>query len=218
MKRTLRLLALATVAVLGSRLPAFALGPLDVAVTAYFWNADTEVLDQTEASGDVGGRAEVWFKRIGGTAELFRLRPEGSLSDLDFDYGSLDVKWKLLDLTENNFLAVGAGYEKVDLKGSTIDDNSSGPRVMAEGRVGLTSILWFYGQLAYMPDLSDLHAGAVTFTNGSAFEYEFGLQLKPFPFLQLFGGYRMHKDEYDVPLGTGTIKHDGILVGAGVNF
>ena len=218
MKRTLRLLALATVAVLGSRLPAFALGPLDVAVTAYFWNANTEVLDQSEASGDVGGRAEVWFKRIGATAELFRLRPEDSLSDLDFDYASLDVKWKLLDLTENNFLAVGAGYEKLDLKGSLIDDNSSGPRVMAEGRVGLTSILWFYGQAAYMPDLSDLHAGAVTFTNGTAFEYEFGLQLKPFPFLQLFGGYRMHKDEYDVTAGTGTIKHDGILVGAGVNF
>jgi hypothetical protein len=89
---------------------------------------------------------------------------------------------------------------------------------MAEGRVGLTSILWFYGRAAYMPDLSDLDAGTVQFTNGSAFEYEFGLQIKPFPFLQLFGGYRQHKDEFDVPLGTTTIKHDGILVGAGVNF
>ena len=90
--------------------------------------------------------------------------------------------------------------------------------VMAEGRVGLTSILWFYGRGAYMPDLSDLDAGAVQFTNGSAFEYEFGLQVKPFPFLQLFGGFRSHKDEFDVPLGTAEIKHDGILVGAGVNF
>jgi hypothetical protein len=218
MTRTLRLLALATVAVLGSRLPAYALGPLDVAVTAYFWNADSEVLGQTEASGDVGGRAEVWFKRLGFTAELFRLRPEDSLSNFDFDYTSLDVQWRLLDLTENNFLALGAGYEKVDIKGPGIDDNSSGPRIMAEGRVGLTSILWFYGRGAYMPDLSDLEAGAVTFTNGTAFEYEFGLQVKPFPFLQIYGGFRQHKDEFDVPLGTTTIKHDGILVGAGVNF
>jgi len=218
MKRTLRLLALATVAVLGSRLPAFALGPVDLAVTAYYWNADSEVLNQKESSGDVGGRAELWFKRIGATGEYFRLSPGGSLSDLDFTYASLDVEWKLLDLTENNFLAVGAGYEKMDLKGNTIDDNSSGPRVMAEGRVGLTSILWFYGRAAYMPDMSDLDAGTVQFTNGSAFEYEFGLQLKPFPFLQLYGGYRQHKDDFDVPLGTTTIKHDGILVGAGVNF
>ena len=218
MKLTLRLLALAMVAFLGSRLPVFALGPLDVAVTAYYWNADTEVFGQTEASGDLGGRAEVWFKRLGVMGELFRLRPEGSLNDLDFDYMSLDVQWRLLDLTENNFLAVGAGYEKIDVKAPDIDDNSTGPRVMAEGRVGLTSILWFYGRAAYMPDLSDVDAGTVTFTNGSAFEYEFGLQIKPFPFLQLYGGYRQHKDEFDVPLGTTTVKHDGILVGAGVNF
>jgi hypothetical protein len=218
MKGTLRLLALATLVLLGSSLPARALGPVDLEVTALFWNSDTEVLGVSESSGEVGGRAEIWFKKLGASAALFRPRPEGALSDLDFDYTNLDVKWKLISPTENNFIALGAGYQNVDVTAGGLSDDSTGPRLVAEGRVGLTAILYFYGRGAYMPDLSDLEEGTVTLTNGSGFEYEFGLQVKPFPFLQLFGGFRSHKNEYDVPLGTTEFKHDGIVVGGGVNF
>jgi hypothetical protein len=217
MKGTLRLLVLAVI-VLGASVPVRALGPLDVEVTALFWNSDTEVLGVSESSGEVGARAEVWFKRLGASAAYFQPKPEGLLSDLDFEYTNLDVKWKFIAPTENNFFALGAGYQSVDLAGGGFDDDSTGARLVAEGRVGLTGILYFYGRGAYMPELSDIETGTVSLTNGSGFEYEFGLQLKPFPFLQLFGGFRSHKNEYDVPLGTTEFKHDGIVVGGGVNF
>ena len=218
MKGILRLLALVTVCVLGSAVPVRALGPVDLQVTALFWNSDTEVLGVSEPSGDVGFRGEMWVTRLGVSASFYQPTPEDSLSSLDFQYTDLDVKWKLISPTENNFLALGVGYQKVDLDSSGVSGDSQGPRLVAEGRVGLTNILYFYGRGAYMPDLSDLETGLVTLTDGSGMEYEFGLQLKPFPFLQLFGGYRFHKDEYETGIGNTEFKHDGFVAGAGVNF
>jgi hypothetical protein len=168
-------------------------------------------------SSSVGGRAEVWFvKKVGVSAALFRPSPdEGN----DIDYLNLDVKWRLLSPTENNFLAVGAGWQKIDISGDE-DVDSSGVRLVAEGRVGLVGIVYAYGRVAYLPSLDDIDAGGTPLTDGSGTEYEAGVQLKPMPFVQFFLGYRSHEDSWT--LGEDgpdvDIKTDGFVLGAGVNF
>lgn len=220
MTRTLRLLALGTVLAVAPHAPAWALGPVDGEVTALYWLSDTEVGDTSESSSALGGRAELWFvKKLGVSAGLYRPSPEGSLEGTDFDYKNLDIKWRLLSPTENNFLAVGAGWQKIDFDDNGVEADTSGPRLVAEGRVGLVNILYFYGRGAYLPDLDDMEVGLVTFTDGKGHELEFGLQVKPMPFVQFFAGYRIQEESFDGPLGFDIdLKHDGIVVGAGINF
>ena len=218
--RTLRLLALATVLAAAPHVPAWALGPVDGEVTVLYWNSDTDAFGASESSSAVGGRAELWFiKKLGVSAGIYRPEPDGSLDGLEFDYKNLDVKWRLISPTENNFLAVGAGWQLVDIDFGGFDTDTSGLRLVAEGRVGLVNILYLYGRAAYLPSLDDLDTGLITLTDGKGKEFEFGLQLKPMPFIQFFAGFRSHEDNFEGPFGADVdFKHDGIVAGAGVNF
>jgi hypothetical protein len=219
-KRPLRLLALLTVLAAAPSLPVWALGPVDGEVTALYWLSDTEVGDVSESSSAVSGRAELWFvKKFGVSAALYQPDPEDSLEGTDFDYKNIDFKWRLLSPTENNFLAIGAGWQQADYDDNGVEADTSGPRLVAEGRVGIVGMLYFYGRGAYLPDLDDMEVGLVTFTDGKGHELEFGVQLKPMPFVQFFGGYRTQEESFEGPFGNDIdLKHDGFVVGAGFNF
>ncbi len=190
--------------------PSLAAGPVDGEVTAVYWLSDTEVdLGNGESdsvgSEAIGFRAELWFiEKLGVSAGLFAADLEGS--DETVDYNNLDVKWRLLSPTENNFLAVGAGWQQIDV-GS---EDTGGVRVVADGRVGLVGFLYFYGRAAYVPSLSDVGE----LSGGSMTELEAGLMIKPAPFLQLFAGYRSNDVSFDAMDWT----TDGFVAGVGVNF
>ena len=190
--------------------PSLAAGPVDGEVTAMYWISDTKFEVSGEGSDSVGSeaigfRAELWFiEKLGVSAGLFAADLEDT--DETIDYNNLDVKWRLISPTENNFLAVGAGWQQIDVGG----EDTGGVRLVADGRVALVGFLYFYGRAAYVPSLSDV--GDVS--GGSMTELEFGLMIKPAPFLQLFAGYRSDDVSFDGVDWT----TDGFLAGVGVNF
>jgi hypothetical protein len=198
--------------------PAAAIGPADGEVTVLYWESDTDVSGVSEGSGDVGGRAEVWFlKRWGVSASLFQPNPGGALDGTDLRYTNLDAKFRLISPAENNFLAVGVGWQKIDVSGDASGD-TSGPRVVAEGRISV-KIVYFYARAAYLPELDDLKIADATYTNGSAQEIEAGIQIKPFPFFQIFAGYRADKTTFDAPEGGSfEVENQGPVAGIGFNF
>jgi hypothetical protein len=218
--RTLRLAAivLAALAVPLWPAPAVAVGPVDGEVTALYWDSDTDVSGVSEGSGDLGGRAEVWFlKRYGFSGEFFQPSPGGALDGTDLEYLNLDAKFRILAPSENNFLAVGVGWQKIDVSGDLTGD-TSGPRVVAEGRFSF-KIVYIYGRVAWLPELGDLTLGSDTFTNGQGQELEAGVQIKPFPFFQIFAGYRADKVTFDAPEGGSLeVKNEGPVAGIGFNF
>jgi hypothetical protein len=216
MKGIFRLLALATVCVLGSAVPVRALGPVDLEVTDPVLEPDTEVLGVSEASGDVGARAEMWITRFGVSASFYQYTPEDSLSSLDFQYTNLDAKWKLISPTENNFFALGVGYQKIDLDSSGFSDSSEGPRLVAEGRVGLTNLLYFYGRGAYMPDLPiSTRAWGRHRRLGHSTSLAWVGEALP---SSSSSEATASTDEYETGIGNTEFKHDGLVAGAGVNF
>ena len=222
MARSVRSLVLAGLALLTAALaptPAHALGPVDGEATLVYWDSDTEVGSTSASSSNVGGRAELWFfEKLGVSAALYRPEGDDALDGADFEYLNLDVKWRLHSPTENNFIAFGAGWQQVDLSGSTAAD-TSGPRLVVEGRVARAGVFYAYGRGAWLPDLDDWEVAGVPLTDGEGKEIEIGLQVKPAPFVQLFAGWRMHEDTFEGPLGNDLdFQHDGFLLGAGVNW
>ena len=205
-----RIVAAAVVVVGVAIVPSLAAGPVDGEITAVYWLSDSKFdlggLDSgTEKSEAVGFRAELWFvKKLGVSAGLFK----ADLVDSDetIDYNNLDVKWRLLSPTENNFLAVGAGWQQIDVGMK----DTGGVRLVVDGRVALVGFLYFYGRAAYVPSLS----GVDEVEGGSMTELEAGLMIKPVPFVQLFVGYRSD----DVSFDAGEWTTDGFLAGVGVNF
>ena len=218
--KTLRLaaIAVAALAVPFWPAPAEAVGPADGEVTALYWESDTEVDGISEGSGDVSGRAEIWFlKRCGVSGAYFQPSPGGALDGTKLEYLNLDAKFRVLSPSENNFLALGVGWQKIDVSGEASGD-TSGPRVVAEGRFSF-KIVYVYGRVAYLPDLDDLTLGDDTYTSGEGQELEAGVQIKPFPFFQIFAGYRADKVTFDAPEGGSLeVKNEGPVAGIGFNF
>jgi hypothetical protein len=217
MRRSTRALFCAA-ALAAAIVPAFALGPVDGEVSALYWGSKTEIATLDEGSGAPGGRADLWFfDRWGASAAMFEPSPEGDLAGSDIGYANVDLKWRFLSATRNNFLAIGAGWERFTLDGLA-EGESDGVRVVAEGRVGIVKVLYFYGRAAYLPSLSDLDTGTVVLTDGSGSEGEVGLQLKPWPFVQFFAGWRQNKTEFRSVAGDLSFENKGPVVGMGVNF
>ncbi len=218
--KTLRFAAIALAVFAASlwTVPALALGPVDGEVTALYWDSDTDVDGVSEGSGDVAGRAEIWFlTRWGVSGAYFQPSPGGLLEGAELEYLNLDAKIKVFAPTENNFVALGLGWQTVDLSGEESAD-TSGPRVVAEGRFSF-KIVYFYGRVAWLPELDDIAFGETTLTNGEGQEAEAGIQIKPFPFFQIFAGYRADKMSFDAPEGGSfEVENKGPVAGIGFNF
>ena len=216
-------------------LPAAAAGPVDGEFGAVYWLSDYDGSGVTALSSDSGSpafRASLWlFDKYGVKAGVYR-------SDLDdvgaieaSSYTSIDVMWRPLSPTSNNYIAVGLGWQEMDLNAIGLEGDTSGARVSAEGRVGLGRLFYAYGEGAYMPDLDDANATTVgfgQFEDLSGYEYEAGISWKVAPFINVRAGYRVHSVDFnqtglDPLLGfgsqfDGTAESSGFLMGARFNF
>ncbi|RMG43332.1 MAG: hypothetical protein D6718_12470 [Acidobacteria bacterium] len=190
---------------------ALALGPVDGEVTVGYWLNDQSMAGLSNGADAMSGRAELWlFDRWGARAALFTSDPDTADRTR---YGSVDVMLRLLSPTENNFLAVGLGWEDVDLG----TENTSGARVVAQGRLSLVGILHAYGEVAYMPSLDDL----TTARDLKGQEFDVGFGLEPAPFVTLRVGYRstsIDMTSVDPGLGSMTLESNGYHAGVGIHF
>ncbi len=196
---------------------AMALGPVDVEGRVMYWQGDTEIDGETADMDGYGAEFDLWFtNKLGVTAAFWPVEGKDLAAGFEKDYMSLDVKWRLFSPTEHNYLAVGVGYQDIDLTTPGESFDSSGFRVVVEGNVGLVGILQGYGTLAYMPSMDALDD---VFDDGNGMEYEFGVQIK-FAVMGIYAGYRSHDVEFDFSDGSGSVKlkDDGFVAGVGFEF
>jgi hypothetical protein len=178
------------------------------------WWANEVEVDADAGSfdaGALGGHVDVWFGAWGARVSVFDSELD-NVTNRDANFFSLDIKRRLLSVTDNNFLAVGLGWEDIDL---ALGDSTSGVRLLAEGQFAPLPFLHLYGQFAWMPELSD--AGGRTDLDGT--EWEVGASFTPFPFLTLRGGWR----QFDLDFrrgedGKGSSSSAGPVLGAGVHW
>jgi hypothetical protein len=179
------------------------------------WWANEIDLDTGAGSldaGGLGGHADLWFGAWGARLAVL----DSELEDVDVNgdakFFSLDLKRRLVSASDNNFLALGLGWEDIDL---ALGDSTSGVRLLAEGQFAPLPVLHLYGQIAWMPELSD--AGGRTDLEGT--EWEVGAACTPFPFITLRGGWR----QFDLDFrrgadGRSSTSSSGPIFGAGVHW
>lgn len=214
------LVVLATATVFAG--PALA---VDGEAAVVYWMAETEFeaaagSDFASAKDDSEGagiRAEFWMHRWGVSGEYYGPETEEELGSSDLRYTALDVKYKVVPATRNTFLALGVGYEDIDL--DAVD--TSGFRLVADGRIGFLGMAYAYGKYAYLLDLDDLEIGGVVLgENGDGNELDLGIGYEPLPVLSVWAGYRQTSLSYDIPVAGGSFDADttGFYLAVGVHF
>ena len=187
--------------------PAYALGPLDAEAGVLWWSHDVETDDLGNANADgAGAYAEIWWDEgFGLAADYFESDPDfrGAGTSSDF---SVDIKKRIISPTENNFLALGVGWQDTELVGGSTAD---GVRLTLDARIGV-GILHTFGRAVWMPELGD--AGIRRDLEGT--EYQVGISLTPFPFFNFRLGYR----EYQLDYRGGSQTSDGYFLGAALHF
>lgn len=164
---------------------ALAAGPIDGEVGLNWWanDFDADLGGGDIDAGAVGGHLQLWWNETWGLkGALYRSDLADSGSADDADYLSVDLKRRLISVTENNYVAAGVGYEQLDLGG----DDTHGLRLLVEGRVGLVGAVWAYGHSAWMPVFDD----TASREDQDAFEFELGVGFSPLPFVKLSAGWR----------------------------
>lgn len=176
-------------------------------------NFSANALDASYDAGGVGIEGEAWWnQRWGLKGSLYRSDVLESNSGEGPDFLSVDVKRRLISPTRNNFLALGLGWQSVDL---TKEADTEGYRLVLQGGIGLTPVLSFYGHTAWMPGL----VSSDEIKDPEGLEFEAGIAVKPFPFLSFRAGYRAFKLDYVSIQGANeTSKSRGVVLGAGVTF
>lgn len=200
--------------------PALAMGPIDGEVGAVWWASDFDVSSgDSSVSADAGApgfRAEVWlFQRWGVRAERYSSNVD-EFDGPDSDYTSVDFRWRAFSPSENNYFALGVGWQQMDLATIGLDGNTSGVRLGAEGRISLGGLVYLYGQGSYLPSLDDTPAVDPLlgrFENLDGYEFEAGVAWKMAPFVSLRAGYRAQTINFTLtgfePIPDGPTEIDG---------
>ena len=219
---------MALVLVVLGMLPLAAAGPIDGEVGAVYWAPDMAVTQGTSAMSAAattpGLRAELWFiERYGLRVATYR----SELDDVNLESSNqtnLDFIWRVVSFSRNNYFALGAGWQLMDIAAIGLQD-TSGARVDVDARVAATKWMYFYGQGAYLPSLEDTTAIdpiVGEFTDMEGFEWEIGVAFEPAPFISIRAGYRdCSLDFTRLVTGTqipGTVESSGYLLGLGVTF
>jgi len=206
--------------------PALAIGPVDGEFGAVWWANDFTVTEGgpgASASGDAPGyRVELWlFQRFGFHAAAY----SSDLGDVGVDssdYLNVDVLWRAFSPSDNNYLAIGAGWEQMDLATIGLDGDTQGPRAVLEGRVGLLGPVYFYGLGSYLPALDDaksIDPALGEFRDMTGYELDAGVAWTILPFLSMRAGYRTQAIEYTrggyVPLPGEPAQMDGEVDSSG---
>ena len=154
-----------------------------------------------------------WDSKWGARGVLYQKRHD----DLGLDGSShlaIDIKRRLFSSQENSFLAIGLGWDDIELTG---DQNTTGMRFVAEGRYNLFGPAYLFGQAAITPWLSGIDSMADPF--GS--EVEFGLVVNPFPSMSLRAGFRNYwLDSYSQDIGISPYdnRNNGLFIGGGIDW
>jgi len=193
---------------------AHALGPIDGEAGLYWWanEFEADISDGEIDAGALGGRGELWLDQTWGlSGQLYRSDLEEDNLD-DAEYLNIDFKRRVFSLTDNTYLALGLGWQDVDIN----NEDSKGARILVEGRVGLGGVVYLYGQTAWLPELDD-------FNNRSdvdGTEFEAGLSFDPLPFVSVRAGYRKFKIDYTNDLNDNdeSAKSTGFVIGAGFHW
>ncbi len=224
-RKVLGLLLLSTL----TCLPASAMGPVDGEVGAAWWHnsfsSDDGTSTITSDAGAPGYRAELWFlQRYGVRAERY----SSELDDFDLSTSnstSLDFMWRAFSPSENNYFALGLGWQEIDLGTIGLAGDSSGIRLALEGRVALGGLFYLYGQGYYLPSLDDTEAtdpGLGQFEDMDGHILEAGISWKLAPFVGMRAGYRLQNVSFTrTVLDTqyeGEAEADGFLLGLCVRF
>lgn len=223
MNRTFRVVSILAAGLLAlAASPALALGPVEVEAGAIYWVHDLEVDSDGESvkeSADAEALfAELWINKLGFRGAWYKSDVDENEIKAEVDYKSLDARWKVLKLTDSNFVALGAGWQQieVDAMGESVD--SSGIRLVADGNVGLGRLVYLYGEYVYYLEMDGFSIEGMSTGDLDGYEFEFGLSIKPFPFLNLKAGYRISEFDYDIDGGTETWTPDGYYAGVSFNF
>jgi hypothetical protein len=206
------------------------MGPVDGEVGAAWWansfsSSNHGTSNISSDAGAPGYRAELWFlKRYGVRAERY----SSDLDDFDVstsDSTSIDVMWRAYSPSENNFFALGVGWQEIDLGTIGLVGDTSGLRLALEGRIALGGLFYLYGQGYYLPSLDDSEAADPAlghFEDMDGHVLEAGVSWKMAPFVSMRGGYRLQNvnftraeldAEYD-----GEAESSGFLLGLSVRF
>ena len=194
---------------------SYALGPVDGEIGIAWWATDFES-DLAGANIDAGSTfiyGEGWFGQNWGVRGAWYdsdLEGEALSNQSRID---LEVRRKLFSVSDNNFFALGAGVENIDLENG---GDAQGLRVSAEGRFGIPGPIFFYGKIAWVPELGDVK----NFDNISAREFDAGMHITPLPFMSLRIGYLKYELDYDVAAvagGAGSTT-SGFYLGGGFHW
>lgn len=200
---------------------AYALGPIDGEVSINYWDAELTAADglggNTVETGFV--HADLWFvDKVGLSAEWID-------SDISLDFSSesanavnarknILVQYRVASFSDNNFIALGGGLEEIDFKNG---GSAMGPKLNAQWRVGLPLNIFAYARAAVVPTYQDTDL----LDNLSSIEYELAANFTPFPLVNIRGGYRSFKLDFDAEKGIVTgdgNDFDGVFVGVGLHF
>jgi len=205
--------------------PALALGPVDGEVGALWWANEYATEGASADAGVPGINAELWWQsKFGVRAKLFGDVDNTSSSS---DYTAVDVMWKPFSPTENNFVAVGVGWQDMDFTAiDSFSGDTSGMRLSVEGRVGIVGMVYAYGQAAYLPSMGDASDSVNEYSDMDGLEYEVGVSWKPAPFISVRGGYREAQLDYtrvefggaETSESSESSESSGFLLGVGFHF
>ena len=199
--------------------PASALGPVDIELGAMYWDADTEIVEVSESASSPAIFGNVWMKNaLGFGVSHYSAAPEGSLDGADSDYTAIDAKWRFMNATRNNFVAVGLGAEQVGF----VDDSTISPRLVVEGRVSL-KMVYFFGNAAYLPTLGDMTIEGTPVDGKDGMELEAGVGFHPIPLLSINLSYKSNDMDFEVNdplLGTVpfSVDNSGPMLGLVFTF
>jgi hypothetical protein len=194
--------------------PASAIGPVDVEVGAMYWDADTEIVEVSESASSPALFGNVWMKNaLGFGVSRYSASPEGSLDGADSDYTAVDAKWRFMNATRNNFVAVGGGVEQVGF----VDDSTIAPRLLVEGRVSV-KMVYFFGNLAYLPSLGDMTIEGIPVDGKDGMEMEAGVGFHPIPLLSINLSYKSNQMDFEAAGQSVSVDNSGPMLGLVFTF
>lgn len=200
--------ALATAMATPARAPA-ADGEAGVAWWAN--DVDIDVGDGEVDAGALGFYGNAWLDSGWGLKGALYRSDLDDVGEDDGRYLSLDAAYKLVSVSENGFLALGAGWQDIDLGGGI---STSGPRIGLEGRAGILGLVYGYAQAAWFPALDD--SGGLSDVSGN--EWEVGIGMDVLPAIRLRAGYRRFELDFESAGGDETASASGLLLGGGVHW
>ena len=204
---------LSSLLLLGSN--AHALGLAENASDTTGWGSSYQASSHQTVvnSGKLYRYGEQWWERKwGARGAIYQSDHNG----LDFDTNkhlAVDVKRRLFSSPGNSYLAVGLGWDDIELSDA---ESTSGMRFVAEGRYDLFGPAYLFGQAAATPWLSDIEGVVDPFGT----ELEIGLAINPYPSMSLKAGYRNYwlgsaNTENEILYDTGA---RGVFLGGGINW